>query len=74
MADDEYKTFKKADTRTPLMGLNNVICKEPAYWCRLHQVWLSEEDVEQKRCLKRLTYDMIAERPCNNIVKKQPPI
>ena len=60
----------KADTRNPWMGLNGVVCKNPAYWCRMHEVWLSEEDVARKKCLARLTYDMIATRKCNCIERK----
>lgn len=62
--------WPKADTRNPWMGLNGVVCKDPAYWCRMHEVWLSEEDVARKKCLARLTYDMIATRKCNCIERK----
>lgn len=41
--------YQKADSRNPRMGLNNRICKSPKYWCRLHEVWLSEEDVKRKQ-------------------------
>ena len=62
--------FPKADTKNPWMGLNGVICENPAYWCRLHEVWLSEADVEKKHCLSRLTYDMIGTCRCNCIEPK----
>lgn len=62
----------KADTRNPRMGLNGVVCEHPAYWCRLHEVWLSEEDVERKRCRAKPTYDMIATRRCNCLERKSP--
>lgn len=42
------ETYQKADHRNPKMGLDNQICNNPKYWCRLHQVWLSEADVEKK--------------------------
>lgn len=61
----------KADTRNPWMGLNGEICDNPAYWCRLHEVWLSEEDVANKKCLSRLTPDMIATRRCNCLEHKE---
>lgn len=48
----------KADHHNPWMGLNGQICIAPAYWCRLHEVWLSEADVAKKKCLARLSYDM----------------
>lgn len=31
------------------MGLDNKICKNPIYWCRLHQIWLSEDDAKKKQ-------------------------
>lgn len=64
-------TWPKADTRNPWMGLDGQNCKNPVYWCRLHEVWLSESDVAQKKCLARLTYDMIATRKCNCLERKQ---
>lgn len=64
------KPMPRADTRNPWMGLNGVVCKKPAYWCRLHEVWLSEEDVERKRCRAKPTYDMIATRRCNCLEHK----
>lgn len=63
--------YKKADQRNPYMGLDNKICKNPVYWCRLHEVWLSEEDVKKKRCLNKLTFDMINTYRCGNLVKKK---
>ena len=60
----------KADRRNPWMGLNGAICKDPVYWCRLHEVWLSEEDVAQKKCLSRLTANMMETRRCNCLVRK----
>lgn len=60
----------KADTRNPWMGLNGVACENPAYWCRLHEVWLSEADVEEKKCLSRITFDMIGTRKCNCLERK----
>lgn len=66
-------TIAKADYRNPWMGLNGVVCENPAYWCRLHEVWLSEEDVEKKKCLSRMTYDMLGYRKCNNIEKRDNP-
>lgn len=62
--------YLKADHRNPHMGLDNKVCDNPKYWCRLHQVWLSEDDVKRKRCFERLTIDMIAYRKCSNIVEK----
>lgn len=52
------------------MGLNGVICENPAYWCRMHEVWLSETDVARKKCKARLTYDMLSTRRCNCLERK----
>lgn len=57
--------YLKADNRNPYMGLDNKICDDPVYWCRLHQVWLSEEDVQRKHCKNKLTFDMISVKRCN---------
>ena len=62
--------YKRADARNPDMGLNNKPCNNPKYWCRLHQVWLSESDVKRKHCKERPTMDMIGTRLCTNLVKK----
>lgn len=64
--------YKVADERNPKMGLHNKICKNPIYWCRLHRVWLSREDVIKKHCVKKPTFDMIGTKVCGNLEKKQP--
>lgn len=61
----------KADYKNPWMGLNGVICENPVYWCRLHEVWLSEEDVQQKKCLAKMTPDMLGTRKCNCIERRE---
>lgn len=62
--------FPKADTRNPWMGLDGKICNAPAYWCRMHEVWLSVEDVQRKKCLAKLTYNMLATYKCNCLERK----
>lgn len=62
--------FPKATARNPWMGLNGEVCKAPAYWCRWHEVWLSESDVALKKCLAKPTYDMLSTRKCNCIERK----
>ena len=62
--------YKIADARNPNMGLNNKICMDPKYWCRLHKVWLSESDVESKRCKEKPTMDMIGTIRCGNLEEK----
>lgn len=63
-------TYQIADKRNPFMGLDNKICKNPVYWCRLHQVWLSDDDVKKKQCKCKLTFDMVGTYRCGNLVKK----
>lgn len=62
--------YRKADSRHPLMGLGNKICKNPKYWCRLHEVWLSEEDVKKKKCMEKLSFDMLSTYKCGCLKKK----
>ena len=62
--------WQKADNKHPRMGLNNKLCIKPKYWCRLHQVWMSEEDVKKKRCNCRPTLDMISVQKCVNLEEK----
>lgn len=62
-------TYLTADKGHPFMGLDNKTCKNPAYWCRLHKVWLSEEDVKRKRCKDKPTFDMIGTHRCWNLEK-----
>ena len=63
-------TYLTANAKSPYMGLDNKICKNPTYWCRLHQVWLSEEDVKRKRCKNKSTFDMIGVRRCGCLERK----
>lgn len=62
--------FLKATATNPYMGLDNKICKDPVYWCRLHEVWLSNEDIEKKKCKKRLSYDMMSYNRCTCLERK----
>lgn len=57
-------TYLTANAKNPYMGLDNKICKNPTYWCRLHQVWLSDEDVKRKKCKNKPTFDMIGVHRC----------
>lgn len=65
------QTWAKADFRNPCMGIENRICKNLKYWCRLHQVWLSEEDAVNRKCFCRPTYNLMFERKCNCIEIKE---
>lgn len=64
-------TYQIADKRNPFMGLDNKICRNPVYWCRLHQVWPSEDDVERKHCKCKLTFDMIGTYRCSYLERKE---
>lgn len=66
----EKHKHHKAGFKNPWMGINGDVCKDPVYWCRLHEVWLSEEDVKRKKCLAKPTYDMIGVHKCNCIEKR----
>ena len=63
--------YLRADRQNPFMGLDNKVCKDPAYWCRTHGVWLSEKDVERKRCKCKPTFDMVGTRRCKNLERKR---
>ena len=69
----DYKSRQthKADCKNPWMGLDGQICKNPAYWCRLHEVWLSQSDVEKKKCNSKMTFDMLSVRKSNCLEKKE---
>lgn len=64
-------TYLTADAKNPYMGLDNKICKNPTYWCRLHQVWLSEEDVQRKKCKNKPTFDMIKFHRCGCLERRK---
>lgn len=63
------REYLKVDAEHPNMGLNNKICKEPAYWCKSKQVWLSEHDAETKQCKNKPDLHMIGTEVCRNLVK-----
>lgn len=58
---NRYKWANKGNT----MGLNNKICVNPMYWCRRHEVFLSELDAERRHCRNKLTYDMRGYERCS---------
>ncbi len=61
--------YKIADANNPRMGLGNKLCINPKYWCRSHQVWLSENDVKKKECFHKPTIDMISYEKCRCLEK-----
>ena len=62
--------YLKATKAVPFMGLNNKSCSDPVYWCRCHEVWLSEEDVEKKGCKHKMDFDMISTHKCGSLERK----
>ena len=63
--------YMVADARNPLMGLGNKICRKPEYWCRLHRVWLSEDDVRRKKCKEKQDFDMLGTHRCGCLERKE---
>ncbi len=63
--------YMVANKRNQFMGLNNKVCRNLKYWCRLHQVWLSENDVKRKRCRNKADFDMIGVHGCGNLERKE---
>lgn len=59
--------YKKAIKGKLFMGLNNKICQNSKYWCRLHEIYLSEQDVIKKHCKNKFTMDMISQYRCGNL-------
>lgn len=64
---EQWKTADEG-TKNEKMGLNNKICENPAYWCKSHRIWLSEDDVKLKNCKEKPTMDMIGKNRCNSLV------
>lgn len=62
--------YMVADARHPLMGLGNKTCRQPEYWCRLHRVWLSGEDVQRKKCREKQDFDMLGTHRCSCLERK----
>lgn len=62
--------YMVADARNPFMGLDNQICRKPEYWCRLHQVWLSERDLQRKKCREKQDFDMLGTHRCGCFERK----
>lgn len=62
--------YKKAIKNKTFIGLHGKHCENPAYWCRLHEIYLSPDDVKKKRCRSRPTFDMIGTIVCGNLEKQ----
>ena len=46
------------------LGLFDKECSDPKFYCRCHNLFLSESDVEFKKCYHKPTKDMISEMVC----------
>lgn len=60
MKNEKYKTVDSNKS----MGLNNKPCLSKDYFCGLKRVWLSNNDVENKHCKCKPTFDMISTYRC----------
>ena len=59
--------YQKAIKNKLYMGLDNKICTSPRYWCRLHEIYLSQKDMERRNCKGKPTFDMIGVEKCRNL-------
>ena len=59
--------YKKAIKGKTFIGLNGKICRHPKYWCRLHEIYLSEQDIIKKHCKCKPTFDLIGTEPCGKL-------
>lgn len=46
------------------------VCKDPKYWCRIHEFWLSEDDVKRKGCRAKMSSDMMERRLCTSLEER----
>ena len=50
------------------IGLNGKECENPRYYCKSHEIYLSEDDVSIKRCFCKDTPDMNGAVKCNWLI------
>lgn len=50
------------------IGLDNKICEDPRYYCSIHLVYLTDEDVKRKKCKCKPTFDMIGTTTCRSLI------
>ena len=60
--------YLKTTDKQKYMGLDNKICENPSYFCKIHQVYLSEDDVARKKCLCKPSLDMLSVNKCKSIL------
>ena len=63
-----YKNNMDPGYQDQYIGLDNKICENPEYYCKIHLVYLSSEDVERKKCLCKPSFDMIGTHRCKSLM------
>lgn len=63
-----YKTNMDHHASNEYIGLDNKICENPTHYCKIHLIYLSDSDVERKKCLCKPTYDMISTAKCKALI------
>ena len=63
-----YKVHNDLHGADGYMGLNNQLCSDPKYYCKIHLVYLSDKDVAKKKCLCKSTFDMLGTQRCKSLI------
>lgn len=64
---DGNMQYKKAIKNKTFIGLYGRPCRNPKYWCRQKEVYLSPDDVKRKKCMNKPTFDMIGTVRCGSL-------
>lgn len=65
---NKYKIHNDLHGADGYMGLNNQLCSDPKYYCKNHLIYMSDKDVELKKCLYKPTFDMIGTTRCRSLI------
>ena len=63
-----YKNNMDHHEKGEYIGLDGKICDNPKYYCKIHLVYLSDKDVERKKCLCKPTFDLIGTTTCRSLI------
>lgn len=63
-----YKNNMDSHSEGKYIGLDNKVCENPKYYCKIHLVYLSAEDVKRKKCMCKPTFDMIGTTTCKSLI------
>ena len=63
----QYMTIKDH----PHMGLNDTLCENPVAICISKKVMLSEQDIENKKCRRKLDKRMLGYEGCNWLLENK---